>query len=112
MLTELNRITLVGISLGCTSGLVQSILENYLATKYDKQRISLNNTISKSLYLVFAYGIIMGAMGLFYAIWEPSTPEWRVNRFIFAIATWFAVTPIFNRLISWIFSQFKILSKQ
>ena len=104
MLTELNRIALVGIGLGCTSGFVQSILENYLAIKFDRQSIDLKKATLKSLALACSYGMIMGVMSFSYGIWEPTASESEINRFSVILAMCYGATPLFNRFFSRVFS--------
>ncbi len=107
MLTELNQVTLVGITAGLISGLFRSILEDILSMKLDKKVITTKRIILKSLLSAFFFGIICGAFFFAFALWSTNLNIFEIIRLTIILSIWFAVNPLFDRFVSFIFSRFK-----
>ena len=107
MLTELNQITLVAIGSGLISGLFRSILEDILLIKLDNKTITIKRIIIKSLFSAFFFGIILGTIFFAFELWETNVNIFETIKITIILAIWLAINPLFDRLISFLFSVFK-----
>ena len=107
ILTESDRIILIALAAGFLSGSCQSILR-YIIDRNERQIYRGQKFIAKFLYLSFSHSIILGMMAFVSSVWDISMSAVKLNQFTIAMAIFFAVTPLYDRIISFIFSRFKI----
>lgn len=106
ILTDLDFSILFAIAAGSISGFFSSALENTLIIKLDGEIILLKRIIIGCLRTAFFYGIILG-VGVFIESLDTNITITQLNHSSIALAIYISIYPLYHRLTSFIFSQFR-----
>ena len=107
MLFDSDKIIIVATAAGFASGLVQSLLDDYLKIRLDGQIFVFKRTLLKSLYAASALAVIFGVMIFALANWETKMSQFELYRYSIAMAIAFSLMPFSDRVIGMIFARLK-----